>query len=140
VIDPNKRMPLTSRCLAQDGSRRIVFHRNPERGGGMIEEIAVPDGAGFVDPKWIVKSLHARGMKKILIEGGARTVSSFIDAGAVDRLHVLVAPVILGSGIQGLSLSPIAAMAEARRPDTRTHMLDGGDVLFDCDLSSCDKG
>jgi len=140
VIDPNKRMPLTSRCLAQDGSRRIVFHRNPEQCAGMIEEIAVPDGAGFVDPNWIVKSLDARGMKKILIEGGARTVSSFIDAGAVDRLHVLVAPVILGSGIQGLSLSPIAAMAEARRPATRTHMLDGGDVLFDCDLSSCDKG
>ena len=78
--------------------------------------------------------LFKLGMRRILIEGGATTVSAFIEADAVDRLHVLVAPVILGSGITGLSLPPIQRLDEARRPQTRIHVLDGGDVLFDCDL------
>jgi diaminohydroxyphosphoribosylaminopyrimidine deaminase / 5-amino-6-(5-phosphoribosylamino)uracil reductase len=53
---------------------------------------------------------------------------------------VLVAPVILGSGTVGLSLSPIAALEEARRPVTRVHILDDGDVLFDCDMKSNNQG
>ena len=61
-------------------------------------------------------------------------MSSFLDAGAIDRLHVLVAPVILGSGKAGLELRPISRLIEARRPQTRVHVLADGDVLFDCDL------
>ncbi|HMN37461.1 MAG TPA: RibD family protein [Hyphomicrobium sp.] len=140
VIDPNNRMPFSSRCLADDGSRRIIFRKGDGVCDPKVEYITIPDGAAFVDPKWIVDALYARGLGKILIEGGARTVSGFIDSGAVDRLHVLVAPVILGSGIPGLSLAPIATMNEARRPLTRTHVLDGGDVLFDCDLRGIDEG
>lgn len=142
VIDPNNRLSPLARCLVEDGNRRIIFRRNSANGFdadamATIEHIALPECSGFVDPNWIVQSLFARGLKKILIEGGARTISSFIDARAVDRLHVLVAPIILGSGLSGLALSPIAEMTDARRPTTRTHMLDDGDVLFDCDLTTC---
>jgi len=80
--------------------------------------------------------LFARGLKRILIEGGAWTVSSFIAARAVDRLHLLVAPVIIGSGKSGLSLPPIERLGDALRPATRVHILADGDVLFDCDLRS----
>jgi riboflavin biosynthesis pyrimidine reductase len=69
-----------------------------------------------------------------LIEGGADTISRFMDAGMVDRLHVLVAPVILGSGKAGLAMAPIGTMAEALRPAARVHVFPDGDVLFDCDL------
>ena len=75
-----------------------------------------------------------------MIEGGAWTVSAFMDAGMVDRLHMLVAPVILGSGKPGLSLAPIAKLADAQRPAARIHILGDTDVLFDCDLRSDRKG
>ena len=52
------------------------------------------------------------------------------------RLHLLVAPVIIGSGKSGLSLPPIDRLADALRPTTRVHILADGDVLFDCDLRS----
>ena len=70
-----------------------------------------------------------------MIEGGARTLAAFIEAGRVDRLHVLVAPVIIGSGRAGLDLAPIRALAQALRPRVTVHILGGGDVLFDCDFS-----
>lgn len=135
VIDPRGRMNAEARVLNDDGVRRIVVSRPdaPQRDG--TEAIVLPGTTGgWLAPDAIVSALFNLGLTKILIEGGASTVSAFIDAGVVDRLHVLVAPVILGSGIPGLSLNAIATLDEAKRPRTSVHVLDDGDVLFDCDL------
>lgn len=140
VIDPNGRVPEGARCLRDTGVRRIVIRRRtaaePRTG---VEEFVVP-GETLLDPHQIIAALFSAGLRKILIEGGAATISSFIDAGAVDRLHVLVAPVILGSGVASLRLAPIDAIAQARRPVTSVHVLDDGDVLFDCDLRRNEQG
>ncbi|MBS0241278.1 MAG: RibD family protein [Proteobacteria bacterium] len=137
VIDPSGRMPAGRKCLAEDGARRIVV-RAPDSQSPLphgIETIAVPrDQEGKLPPQAIIEALGATGLRTFLVEGGAGTVSGFIDAGAVDRLHVLVAPVILGSGKPGLTLQPIDRLAEALRPRTEVQVLADGDVLFDCDL------
>jgi riboflavin biosynthesis pyrimidine reductase len=75
-------------------------------------------------------------MSRLLIEGGARTVSRFIAAGAVDRLYLLVAPLLIGSGKPGLDLPPIDQLCDALRPETRRYSLEGGDVLFECRFQS----
>ena len=134
VIDPNGRVSHGARCFARDGTRCFVVRGEAGAAPHGTETVIVTPADGQLPPKAIVSALFALGLRRILIEGGAKTVSAFIDAGAVDRLHVLVAPVILGSGILGLSLAPIAGLDEARRPVTRVHVLDGGDVVFDCDL------
>jgi riboflavin biosynthesis pyrimidine reductase len=74
-------------------------------------------------------------MRRVLIEGGADTVSRFLAAGCLDRLHVVVAPIILGSGRPGLALPPIERADQAVRAPVRTHRLDD-EILFDCDLSA----
>ena len=141
VIDPKGRLPPAARCLADDdGCRRLVIHAAgvvaPALPDG-VEIIHLPlDADGTLSPKAVVAALFARGLKTVLIEGGAWTVSQFINAGAVDRLHVLVAPVILGSGKPGLSLAPIDRLSEALRPPCRVFPLIDGDVLFDCDLKA----
>ncbi len=134
VIDPNGRVNPAAKCFAKDGTRCLVVRAEPGAAPRGTETVVVPRVDGHMPPGAIVNALYALGLRKILIEGGAKTVSAFIDADAVDRLHVLVAPVILGSGISGLSLLPIRGLEEARRPLTRVHVLDGGDVVFDCDL------
>ena len=117
-------------------------HPSPARGEGdkdsAVEILTLPRVNGQLSPRAIVAALFARGLKKLLIEGGASTVSAFIDDGAVDRLHVLVAPVILGSGKTGLALRPIEKLSDAKRPKAVVHLLDDGDVLFDCHLR-CDN-
>lgn len=136
VIDPNGRLPATSRCLAEDGVRRLVIRAKPGPHVAGVEEVLVDREVTALPPRAIVDALFALGFRRLLIEGGALTVSSFIDAGVVDRLHVLVAPMILGSGKMGLSLSPIERLDDALRPATNVHVLADGDVLFDCDLRS----
>src|SRR5690606_25044518 len=99
-----------------------------------VERVRSPGADGVFPPAVIVAALAQRGLHKLLIEGGADTISRFIDAGAMDRLHVLLAPVIIGSGMPGLTLKPIDGLEAALRPTIRRFPLEGGDVLFDCDL------
>jgi riboflavin biosynthesis pyrimidine reductase len=70
----------------------------------------------------------------MLVEGGAETLGRFLDAGRIDLLHLLVAPMILGSGKPGIRLRPVERLADALRPRTEGHVLADGDVLFACDL------
>jgi diaminohydroxyphosphoribosylaminopyrimidine deaminase / 5-amino-6-(5-phosphoribosylamino)uracil reductase len=144
VIDPKGRMPTTARCLDdRDGCRRVVIHAQGIVGAPLPAGVEVANMAlnadGRISPGEVVADLFARGFKRLLIEGGAWTVSEFINARAVDRLHVLVAPMILGSGKTGLELTPIHRLTEALRPKTRAIILDDGDVLFDCDLRMHDN-
>ncbi|HSP25383.1 MAG TPA: RibD family protein [Saliniramus sp.] len=138
IIDPRGRLPHDAQCVTlQDDARRIVIRRAgdaaPLPAGVEAIEIAGPADAALA-PGDIVTALGRAGFARILIEGGARTVSDFIHAGCVDRLHMLVAPVLIGSGIPGLTLPTIEKLEGALRPVTKAYLLEGGDVLFDCDL------
>jgi riboflavin-specific deaminase-like protein len=142
IIDPRGRIPARARCLADDGVRRLILTGAPRTGPvpANVEIINIETRGPRLDPVQMITALARAGLHKILIEGGATTVSHFIDAGALDRLHVLVAPVIIGSGVQGLNLTPISRLSDAMRPATRVHVLDDGDVLFDCDMRRTGKG
>ena len=78
---------------------------------------------GQLAPPAIIAALAARGFRRILVEGGADTVSRFVAAGCLDRLHVLVAPIILGAGRSSLTLAPIERVDEAVRAPMRVHLL-----------------
>lgn len=134
VLDPNGRLPPDARCLEDDGARRLVLTRDPRPLPGGVERLALEDDGSTHCPRRIRAALGRLGFRRVLVEGGARTISAFIDAGCVDRLHLLVAPIILGSGRAGLDLAPIARLAGALRPRVRAYPMPGGDVLFDCDL------
>jgi riboflavin biosynthesis pyrimidine reductase len=71
----------------------------------------------------------------VLIEGGTDTLSRFLAAGCLDRLHVIVAPIILGSGRPGFALPPVMRVAEATPVTMRAFPL-GEEVLLDCDLGA----
>ncbi len=141
VIDPGGRMPRGAACMEEDGVRRIVLHASPGHVPEGAEEVLLPrTKEGGFDPLLIVSTLRAMGFHRLLIEGGARTVSHFIEKGAVDRLHVLVAPMIIGSGKPGIDLPPIAVVDDALRPLTTVYVLADGDVLFDCNLREAVAG
>jgi riboflavin-specific deaminase-like protein len=133
VIDPNGRLPPDARLLADDGVEVLVIQGCDRSRPPSVSVINLPAVDGWIAPAEIVAALAARGYRRILVEGGARTVSDFLAAGMLDRLHLCVAPVVIGSGPVGISLPPIAYMSEAIRPAAVIHRL-GDDILFDCAL------
>jgi len=140
IIDPRGRLQASARCLATGDSNCLVVTSSEQAVPKGAEGLVIKAAAPRIEPVDIAEALFKRGLKKILVEGGGTTISHFINAGMVDRFHILVAPLILGSGIPGLSLIPIGSLEEALRPETKVHVLDGGDVLFDCDMRHQRRG
>jgi len=136
VVDPRGRISADARLFARDGARRLVVTAEGTRLDlpSDVERVGVPADDGVIAPAAILAALATRGFRRILVEGGSHTVSRFIQAGCLDRLHIVVAPIILGAGRGGVALPPVASCADALRPPMRLHRLDG-EVLFDCDLS-----
>ena len=136
VVDPRGRLGANAKLFADDGVRRLFITTDGSRATPPpgVEVITLPAEDGNIAPSAIVASLAAAGMRRILIEGGADTVSRFIAARCLDRLHVNVAPVILGAGGPGIELPPLERADQAHRMPVRVHKIED-DVLFDCDLS-----
>jgi diaminohydroxyphosphoribosylaminopyrimidine deaminase / 5-amino-6-(5-phosphoribosylamino)uracil reductase len=134
VIDPNGRLPPNARMLAEDGVDCIAVQARTQQRPSRLKAVTLPSQDGRLDVHALVDALAARGLHRLLIEGGGHTVSAFLAAGALHRLHVCVAPVLIGSGLTGLCLPPIALMEEAMRPRCITHRI-GNDVLFDFALT-----
>ncbi|MEO0327041.1 MAG: RibD family protein [Pseudomonadota bacterium] len=135
VIDPQGRVETNSKIF-HDGISDVKIItcagvNHPAKGLACV--IEMPHSNHQICPKAIVMMLEKLGLGRILVEGGNRTLSNFIDAGMMDRLHLIMAPVILGGGLPGLELSPIDKLQEAIRPAVTLYPL-GQDVLFDCDF------
>jgi diaminohydroxyphosphoribosylaminopyrimidine deaminase / 5-amino-6-(5-phosphoribosylamino)uracil reductase len=137
VLDPKGRLSPNARVLDDDGVRRLVITcegTRPVLPEG-VEVVALAACDGQIAPAAILAALAARGFGRVLIEGGANTVSRFLAAGCMDRLHVVVAPLIIGTGQAGVVLAPIERVDGALRPIVRPHVL-GDEVLLDCDFSA----
>jgi 5-amino-6-(5-phosphoribosylamino)uracil reductase len=61
------------------------------------------DGGGTVvlrlaDVAAVLDDLAARGVRRLLVEGGTAVHTAFLAAGAVDELHLALAPLLVGDG------------------------------------------
>jgi len=140
VIDPRGRLPGHMTMLSDDAAPVYVVTANGARApaGTASLPMDIDDGARIA-PGDIIAALMHRGMRRILVEGGAETLARFLDAGAIDELHLMLAPIVLGSGKTGLNLAPIETLDQALRPTVRTMRFKDGDMLCMCDFDSGER-
>lgn len=127
VADGRLRLPLTSVLVA--GARRhptwVVTTRAAERARmaafaecGVTVLAVEADATGQPEPAALLAALAARGITRVLAEGGARLAASLLRAGLVDRLAWFSAPSVLGGdarpAIEALGLESLAAMPRFR--------------------------
>jgi riboflavin-specific deaminase-like protein len=139
VLDPQARLP-KDRGLFTDGQvASLVIVGERARGayeGVHVEVVALALKDDTLPIDGVLGALRERGLRRIFVEGGGITVSRFLDAGALDRLHVAVASRIVGVGAPAIQLQVAMHGATAR---ASSYLL-GGDVLFDCDLRAGSAG
>ena len=136
VIDTERRLDGHYQVFNDRAAETLVMCAPDRRDGtrlGAAELVAVERRGEHLDYAAAVAALAAHGCRRIFVEGGGITVSRFLSQDCLERLHVTVAPLIIGSGRPAIQMPPIAALSEARRPPTRIFPM-GCDVLFDCDL------
>jgi diaminohydroxyphosphoribosylaminopyrimidine deaminase / 5-amino-6-(5-phosphoribosylamino)uracil reductase len=135
VLDPSARLAARRRVFTDGAARTLVVHAAglDAPAPGNAEIVRVPADESGLKLEALLRELHERGLESVFIEGGGSTVSRFLEAGLLDRLHVAIAPLVVGSGRPGLTLPAHERIAECLRPAHRVFTM-GGDVLFDCDL------
>ena len=143
VLDPDGRLDPNQRVFTDGAARTLIVRRPPDGAAGppstaghVLNVLMIPvDADGRFDPRVVVQALRDLGYRRLLVEGGGITISRFLQVGALDRLHVTVAPLLIGSGRPALTLDPILSLQQALRPPCR-HFHLGDDILFDLDLRS----
>ncbi|MCI0385868.1 bifunctional diaminohydroxyphosphoribosylaminopyrimidine deaminase/5-amino-6-(5-phosphoribosylamino)uracil reductase RibD [Streptomyces sp. CNQ085] len=70
---------------------------------------------GGLDVPALLAALHDRGVRSVLLEGGATLAGAFVAARAVDRVTAYLAPALLGAGPAALADAGIATVADALR-------------------------
>jgi riboflavin-specific deaminase-like protein len=139
VLDPGRRLDQHHRVFNDDSADTLYLCaqsliQHEERRLGVATIVGMED-CESLDPAAAMRVLRARGCTRIFVEGGGVTVSLFLEANLLDRLHLAIAPVIIGDGRPAIRLPPCAALAECQRPRYRVFRM-GGDVLFDCAIGA----
>jgi diaminohydroxyphosphoribosylaminopyrimidine deaminase/5-amino-6-(5-phosphoribosylamino)uracil reductase len=136
VLDPDRRLDNSYRVF-QDGPETLLLCA-PDlvSMGGMGGAVVLPvmRGPAGLDIDAILGLLRGRGLRRIFVEGGGVTVSRFLAAGALDRLHVTVAPLVMGGGVPAFPLEPIERLEDGRRFAWTAHRI-GADILLDIPLA-----
>jgi diaminohydroxyphosphoribosylaminopyrimidine deaminase/5-amino-6-(5-phosphoribosylamino)uracil reductase len=139
VVDSNGRTGEAARVL-MGGSRTLIATtdaagepwKQQMRSHG-AEVAILPAEGGRVDLGSLIALLGNRGCLNVLVEGGGILLGSFFDAGLVDRVQAIVAPLIIGGREAPLAVAGrgVERMADAPRlRDVRVRPL-GADTLIE---------
>lgn len=139
VLDPGRRLGEQYRLFTDTSAETLcICARSLVRSGesrvGRAALLGIDMAGEGLDVAEVLAYLHARGCFRVFVEGGGVTVSTFLEAGLLDRLQVAIAPLIIGDGRPAIRLPARTALRDCHRPDYRVFRM-GSDILFDCDLS-----
>ena len=103
IFDPSRRLSAGYRVFTDAAAPTLYVCRSEHVGAGETHVgqapiLGVSAGVKGGAPAALLQLLRERGCARVFIEGGGVTVSAFLEAGLLDRLHLAVAPVIIGSG------------------------------------------
>ena len=136
VLDTERRLDARYRVF-NDGPTTLLCCAADAAGGdrvGTAEVVRLPRAAEGLDLGAMRAALADRGLHRIFVEGGGVTVSRFLTAGALDRLHVTIAPMLMGSGIPAFTLPSVVSLADVPRYGWSVYRI-GADVLVDIPLT-----
>jgi diaminohydroxyphosphoribosylaminopyrimidine deaminase/5-amino-6-(5-phosphoribosylamino)uracil reductase len=110
-------------------ARRLSRHReNPSDGFASAARRATPDG--LIDLGDFVVKARDFGFVSLLVEGGERLATSFLREGLVDKYVVIVAPMLVGEGINSIGDLRIRRLRDAVRIERGSFETSGRDMIF----------
>jgi diaminohydroxyphosphoribosylaminopyrimidine deaminase / 5-amino-6-(5-phosphoribosylamino)uracil reductase len=98
VLDPHGRLSPDARLLSGGARTIVVTADGTDCKFAGVQVLSLPATDGNIAPSVILAGLAKLGLRRMLVEGGATTLSRFVQARCLDRLHVVIAPLILGAG------------------------------------------
>jgi diaminohydroxyphosphoribosylaminopyrimidine deaminase/5-amino-6-(5-phosphoribosylamino)uracil reductase len=117
VLDPSFKTPLASKLVRSAGEVPVLIigaalHKAPLLPDGISVAQVATTSEGRLDLREVLGRLHARGITRVMVEGGPTVARAFLDADLVDEVVIA-----RGTGLLG--------------PHGRQPLLDAGPEVFD---------
>jgi diaminohydroxyphosphoribosylaminopyrimidine deaminase/5-amino-6-(5-phosphoribosylamino)uracil reductase len=141
VLDPELRTPPDAKILMNPARGSLLLYANEGASSPRKErllrrgaEVVVFPGRGpELDLRRVLEDLGRREIAGLLVEGGGRIAAGFLDAGLVDKVLLIFAPLLIG-GAKAVSLyagTGAGSLAEALRLSRMSTFTLGGDLLLE---------
>lgn len=98
VVDKNLELP-ESHHLFDNSIKTFVFNQKKTAIEGNTYYVEIEDFDHFL-PQYILYQLYLQDVQSLIIEGGAKTLQTFIDVNLWDEARVFTAPEFWGGGIK----------------------------------------
>ena len=105
IIDPS--LKLTNKYqVFKDGMPNIIFtHSKINKKFNNTQIYKLPE-RNFTN--LIHQNINRLGYKLVLVEGGSKTISKFLENKLLNIMQFIIAPTIIGSGINSINIEPIS--------------------------------
>ena len=138
VVDSGLRLPPDA-TIFSDGKRTVAAatRRAPAESRRLLEKKGVEvleigeDSAGRVDLRQLLTVLGKRKISSVLVEGGAAVATAFLKGNLVDRLLIILAPKIVGNGVNAVGDLDIRRMDDALGFSFQRVTRCGADLILD---------
>ena len=112
IIDPS--LKLTNKYqVFKDGMPNIIFtHSKINKKFNNTQIYKLPE-RNFTN--LIHQNINRLGYKLVLVEGGSKTISKFLENKLLNIMQFIIAPTIIGSGINSINIEPISNLKNVIR-------------------------
>lgn len=143
ILDSHLRLPLASKIASSAGRVPTIActtdaaspKRKIELEAAGVRVVALgKDEHGLVPVRRVVEFLGEEGYRSLFVEGGGKVITSFLKAGLVHRMIIVIAPLLIGEGVAAVGDLGVRSLEEALRPvRSRTRRL-GADIVVELDF------
>ncbi len=140
VVDSMLSTPLTAAVLRTAAATNTIIattaqapadHRAAIEALGAQVLLIDSDAHGWINLDTLLAELARHGLRSVMVEGGARLITSLLRAQLVDRLAICIAPKILGAGIDAvgdLGIDDLGHAVQLIEPNVTRY---GADLIID---------
>ena len=132
IIDGNLSLNNKNKIF-KDGNENIIFTKSNKNIRLNNSTIIRLKEKNFT--KNFITQIKKLKYKNILVEGGSKTISELINNKYIDILQFMIAPILIGSGINSLNLKEISNLNKAIRPKHNFNELDN-EIIVNLFLNS----
>ena len=143
VLDSRLRISLESRILQNQNQTRTMIVTTEKAAKGKLKRLkdmgiellcTNTTQKGEINLSDLFMKLGQKGVSSVLVEGGSSVITSVIRKGLADKLVVIIAPKIVGKGIEGVGDLGITSMDQAMTLHQHKFRKLGQDILFEANI------
>jgi diaminohydroxyphosphoribosylaminopyrimidine deaminase/5-amino-6-(5-phosphoribosylamino)uracil reductase len=140
IVDSHLRIPLHASVLKHQKTARTIIAATPDADPekrtrlldmGIDVMLTAEDSRHRIDMKSLLSELGKKEISSVLVEGGAAVITTILREQLADRAVVIIAPKIVGKGIEAVGDLEIKRIDDALKFSFKRIIRKGDDLVID---------